>query len=264
MIELQASEFTRTLPLLAGIKQAVLPYAICQGINPGRIFVDRPENPRTALIWTPVGYYLLCGDPALAADISVISKVLTNTFVPASQAGGESSFILLTSHAAWKDRLPALLPGREVMEIYRRPFTFDSASFAARGDWRARIPPGFHLQPIDAALAEQMGILASWASLNDFLTHGVGFALLQGDQVASTCTSVFASRTHLEIDVHTEEKYQRRGFAVLTACALIEACLQRGKAPNWECFWENEASTALAGKLGFSALPDYPVYYWEE
>ena len=264
MIELPASEFTRAIPLLDGIQQAVLPYAICQGLNPGRVFLDRPENPRTALIWTPVGYYLLCGDPAQAADMSAISQVLTNTFVPASQAGGESSFILLTSHETWKDRLPALLPGREVIEIYRRPFAFDSASFAARGDWRERIPPGFRLQPVDAALAEQLGMLASWASLDDFLTHGVGFALLQGDQVASACTSVFASRTHVEIDVHTDEEYQHRGFAKLTASALIEACLQRGKAPNWECFWENEASTALAGKLGFSPRSDYPVYYWEE
>jgi RimJ/RimL family protein N-acetyltransferase len=100
--------------------------------------------------------------------------------------------------------------------------------------------------------------------LDDFLTHGIGFALLQGDQVASACTSVFASQTHVEIDVHTDEKFQHRGFAQLTASALIEACLQRGKTPNWECFWDNEASSALAGKLGFSPRSDYPVYYWEE
>jgi hypothetical protein len=33
---------------------------------------------------------------------------------------------------------------------------------------------------------------------------------------------------------------------------------------NWECFWDNGPSSALAGKLGFSPLQDYPVYYWEE
>jgi GNAT superfamily N-acetyltransferase len=264
MIELMPPEFTRALPLLAGIRQAVLPYAICEGINPGRVFVDRTENPRTALIWSPVGYYLLCGDPALAEELSPISRVLSDIFIPASQAAGESGFILIPSDEAWKEHLPALLPGREVIEIYRRPFTFDPVRFAALGDWRDRIPPDFRLQPIDAALAEQVGVLASWASLEDFLAHGVGFALLHGAEIASACTSVFASRTHIEIDVHTEEKFQRRGFAQLTARALIEACLQRGKEPNWECFWENEASTALAGKLSFSALPDYPVYYWEE
>ena len=265
MIELQPIEFSHVTPLLSGIKQAVLPEAVCAGINPGRVFADRGEQPRTALIWTPVGYYFLAGDPAQAADIAGLSQVLTGTFVPASQASGESGFILITSAPAWKEHLPALLPGRQVIEIYRRPFAFDAGRFAAAvGEWRERIPAGFRLQRMDAALAEEAGALASWASLEDFLTHGIGFALLHGAEIASACLSVFASPSRVEIDVHTAEAYQRQGLACLTAAALIEACLQQGKQPNWECFWENEPSTALALKLGFSQLPDYPVYFWEE
>jgi RimJ/RimL family protein N-acetyltransferase len=68
----------------------------------------------------------------------------------------------------------------------------------------------------------------------------------------------------MEIDTHTEENNQRQGFAVLTASAFIEECLRRGKQPNWECFWGNEAATALAEKLGFQAEADYPIYYREE
>lgn len=264
MIELQSSEFNRVLPLVTGIKQAVLPYAICEGANPGRVFVDQRLEPQTALIWTTVGYYCLAGDPSRVSDLPALNQVLTNIFVPASQASGENSFILMLSDAGWKEHLPALLPGREVIEIYRRPFTFTPDQFAALGDWRSRIPDGFRLQTLDAALAEQAGVLVSWASLDDFLANGLGFALLHGDEIASTCTSVFASRARVEIDVHTTESYQRRGLAVITASALIEACLQAGKQPNWECFWDNEPSAALANRLGFSALPDYPVYYWEE
>lgn len=50
MLELDPTEFTNVQPLLTGIKQKVLPDAICQGINPGRVFVDRRENPQTALL----------------------------------------------------------------------------------------------------------------------------------------------------------------------------------------------------------------------
>jgi GNAT superfamily N-acetyltransferase len=264
MLELNVLEYNRLLPLLAGIQQKVLPYAVCEGINPGRVFADQLTDSQTALIWTPVGYYFLAGDPARAKDLTDIRQVLTEVFIPASQSLGETGFILIPSTPGWKEHLPALLPGREVIEIYRRPFAFDPVQFAARGDWRARLPQGFRLQAVDAALAGQVGVLASWASIEDFLSNGVGFALMDGEKVVSTCTSVVASRERVEIDVHTAEGYQRRGFAQLTASALIEACLQRGKQPNWECFWDNEASTQLAGKLGFSALPDYPVYYWEE
>lgn len=272
MLELDPARFTSVQPLLAGIKQKVLPDAICQGINPGRIFVDQHENPKIALLWSPVGYYFLAGDPAQAKDLTDISQVLTEIFVPASQATGETGFILIPSDPNWKKYLPALLPGREVkvpatqwsgIEIYRRPFAFDSTQFAALGNWRERVPEGFRIQPLNAALAEQVGVLSSWAFIDDFLQNGLGFVLLDGEEIASACHSVFASHTHLEIDVHTDEKYQRRGFATLVASAFIEACLARGQQPNWECFWENDASTALASKLGFSAEADYPVWFWE-
>lgn len=264
MIELNPIEFNRARPLLTGIQQAVLPYAVCDGFNPGRVFLDQREDPHTALIWTPVGYYFLAGEPDQARDLKEIGQLLTEIFVPASQASGETGFILIPSSAAWKGYLHRLLPGREFIEIYRRPHTFDPAQFSAQADWQMRIPQGFRLQPVDVTLAEQVGVLASWASIDDYLAYGLGFALVEGDEIASVCTSVFASRERMEIDVHTTEKYQRRGFAVAVTTAFIEACLQRGKQPNWECFWDNEPSTLLASKLGFRALLDYPVYFWEE
>jgi GNAT superfamily N-acetyltransferase len=264
MIELEPHEFNSVLHLLAGIKQKVLPFAVCQGINPGRVFVDQYNDPQIAMIWSPVGYYCLAGDPAQARDLMAIKQVLTEIFVPASRASGETGYILIPSHGAWKDHLSTLLPGREIIEIYRRPFIFNPDHFDALRNWREQIPKGCSVRPVNAVLAEEVGVLASWASVNDFLASGMGFVLLNGDEIASVCISVLASRERVEIDVHTTERYQRRGYAILTASALIETCLQRGMQPNWECFWENETSIALAGKLGFTPLPDYPVYFWEE
>ncbi len=264
MLELPPTDFPLALPQLSRIPQAVLPHAICQGINPGRVFVDNRTDPRTALGWTTVGYFLLAGDHGAVPDLPSLSQVLTDVFIPASQASGESGFILIPSESGWKEHLPILLPGREVVEIYRRPFAFEQAGFAALGDWRDRIPPGFRLQALDAALAEQAGVRASWVSIEDFLARGLGFTLLDGDEIASLCSSVFASHEKVEIDVHTSENYRRQGLATITAAALIEACLQAGKQPNWECFWDNQPSTALAQHFGFTPLPDYPVYYWEE
>lgn len=264
MIELTINEFAGVLTLLAGIEQQVLPYAICEGNNPGRVFADQRENPHTALIWSPVGYYFLAGEPAPERGLTDISQVLTEIFIPASQAAGETGFILIPSGKVWKAHIPALLPYRRVKEVYRRPFAFDPARFAAQGNWRERIPQNFNLYLVDMAIAEQINVLASWASIEDFLANGMGFALLKGDEIASTCISIFSSRERMEIDVHTAEKYRRRGLAVLVASAFVEACQQRGKQPNWECFWDNKSSSALATRLGFTALPDYPVYYWEE
>ena len=85
---------------------------------------------------------------------------------------------------------PGSLPGREVIEIYRRSFAIDPACFVAQGNWRQRFPQGFRLEPVGAGLAEQVGVLASWASVADFLANGIGFVLLDGDKIVSACTNI--------------------------------------------------------------------------
>ncbi|MBK7456140.1 MAG: GNAT family N-acetyltransferase [Anaerolineales bacterium] len=260
MIELESENYLKVLPLLKNIKQAVLPCAVCEGYNPGRIFVDDEQDPQTAMIWTPVGYYFLVLGQGQKLD--EVSNLLTGTFISASKAIGETGFILIAEFDNWREKTSALLNNREVIEIFRRPFKFYTEHF--NENWREKIPAGFYLKRVEESLAEQARILGSRKSLDDFISHGIGYALMDGDKLASVCSSVFVSSTRVEIDVHTEEEYRRKGFAVITASALIEECLQQGKQPNWECFWENKESTALALKLGFKQLADYPVYFWEE
>ncbi|HEY9075231.1 MAG TPA: GNAT family N-acetyltransferase [Anaerolineaceae bacterium] len=262
MIELIPSQYSCALSLLAGFPQHVLPFAICDGYNKGRVFTDRAQNPRVALVWSSVGYLCLAGEIGEAGNVDDLHRTLTEILIPASLAGGETSLILIASPSAWKERFASLLPGRNMIEIFRQPFAFNPALFMNLP--RPEIPVGMRLIPIDAMLAEKAGILASWASLNDFLSNGIGYALLDGEAVASICTSVFTSRERVEIDVQTAEPYRRRGLATIVASALIEESLRRGRQPNWECFWDNRPSIALAGRLGFTPLPPYPVAYWEE
>jgi len=264
MLELKSEEFARVVPLLQGIPQQVVPYAVCEGGNTGRVFADHNENPRTALVWTTVGYYFLCGKIPDGAERSTLADLLTRDLIPASLALGETGFVLITPAGGWKESLPAILPQREVIEIYRRPHILQPARFSILGDWRSRIPAGFSLQRMDESLAQRAGLAPTWASVHDFMQKGLGFALLREEEIVCSCSSVFAGNGRLEIDLHTHETYRRRGLATLTAAAFIEACLEAGQQPNWECFWDNAPSCRLAQHLGFDALPDYPVYFWEE
>ncbi len=262
MHELRPDQFSRVSPLLAALPQTVLPYAVCQGFNPGRVFADDPQMPRRALLWTPVGYFFLCGQPTSEPDtLRTISSCLTGTMVPAAQEKGESGFIFITS-PGWEPYLPTLLPNRQLISIYRRPFVLDAPAFASLTV--PSIPPGFDLARIDATLVEQTSLPACWGAPDAFARHGFGFALLHKGQIAASCATVFTSDRAVEIDVQTAELYRRRGFALITATAFLAECIRRGLRPNWECFWDNQPSTALAARLGFKPLPDFPVTYWEE
>jgi GNAT superfamily N-acetyltransferase len=263
MIELPATHYANVLPLLRDARQPVVPHSVCEGYNPGRVFADDPDRPTSALVWLPCGYLFLAGEPAAELTPAALAPLLWETLVPAWQAAGETGFVLAPFSAAWAALLAALLQDQPHELIYRRTFTFDLQRFAAHRDWAARIPAGFGMQRMDQALVERLGVMPSWASTEDFLARGIGYCLLQADAVASTCTTVFATSTRVEIDVHTDAAYRGQGLATLTAAALIDECLRGGRQPHWECFWNNAASDRLAGRLGFEFQEDYPVYFWE-
>ncbi len=263
MIEIPLEDFTSILPLLTASKQPVVPRAVCEGYNPGRIFVDEPGDPAGAMIWLSCGYLYLVGNPPGGFTDDDLADLLCETFALAWQAAGESGFILVPFSPVWTAAIEDFLKGRLHEVIYRRTFAFHPERFASRRGWQEHIPPGFVLQGVDEQLAEGLGGMSTWASPQDYLAHGLGFCLLKDGEIISSCTSVFTTQTGVEIDVHTQEAQRGRGYAALTATALIDACLQQGRMPNWECFWDNEPSSALARKLGFEMKEDYPVYYWE-
>jgi hypothetical protein len=263
MFELQPVQFAGILPLLSGIQQAVLPYAVCEGINPGRVFVDHPQNPAVALIWTGVGYYFLGGIPSGQTDLLSISHCLEEFLIPASRAMGETGYILITS-PGWEEHIAQLLPGRAPITIFRRTFTFEPGAFYQAAGRLPELPRDLTLARMDETLAERSGLPPSWRSPQNFVQDGLGFAILSGEQIVSSCTSVFACRRGLEMDVNTAEEFRGRGLASIAAAAFIRECLRQNRQPNWETFWENEPSTKLAQKLGYQIKEEYPVTYWEE
>ena len=262
MYELNKNDFSVILPLLVNSKQEVLPFSIAQGINPGRIFGDDKKLPNIVLIWTTVGYYFLFGDPELA-NLSKISQTLSEIFVPASKASGESGFILIPSTNSWKSTISTILPEQKVIEIFRTPHELDLQKFNKEILPKVSIPAGFEILKLDSDLAEKIGILASWSTIDDFLTNGIGYTVMNEGQLASYCYSVFSSQQAIEIDVHTVENFRGLGLATLVCSTLMQTCILNGKKPNWECFKDNSTSLKLAAKLGYSAKNEYPVYFWE-
>jgi RimJ/RimL family protein N-acetyltransferase len=138
-------------------------------------------------------------------------------------------------------------------------------------DWRAAVPPGFHVQQADAALFERAELrnvdrVAGWAKSNfgsipAFLTHGFALCTLHGDAIVSWSVCDCVSGGRCEIGIHTDERYRRRGFATLTAAAAVDHALTQGfKSVGWHCVRPNVGSSATARKLGFTKVQDYHAF----
>jgi RimJ/RimL family protein N-acetyltransferase len=269
MFELTPNQIQAVLPLISTLDQAVLPRAVLEGTTVGWVFADSRSQPASALIGLPCGYFFGAGKAPEGAGLTAARRLVNNTLIPRSQAGGTFGFIFSFGGQDWIKSLPILLLGRSPFHIYRRAFKFDAQRFAEVEQSLPALPEGFELRAIDADLLdEQPGIaqelLGTWPSVFNFLKNGCGAVVLRGSEVVSTCLAAFATAERMEISVTTAEAYRRRGFARQAAAIFIRRCLSLGKQPNWDCFWDNDSSTALAQTLGYSIQKDYPIFYWEE
>ncbi len=128
-------------------------------------------------------------------------------------------------------------------------------------------PAGFHIERIDQELGDQMieevnpNLIPSYSfeSSEDFFNRGIGFCALSGHRVVSGATSAAAFKNSIEIQVNTNEEYQRKGLATAVSAALIEFCLEHGISPNWDA--HNPISCGLAEKLGYLPKEPYHALY---
>jgi RimJ/RimL family protein N-acetyltransferase len=266
MHQFSKDEYHRVAPLFAGMPRSVPLDGVLDGLHLGRVFVDDAEAPASALVWTRWGYHYLGGEPANAAFNRALRPLIAQTLLPASRAMGEPDMLLTIHPADWKDVLPRIVPDPPPIQIFRRTFRLDPPVFRMRhGDWRARVPDGVTVRRIDANLVSDLrrDVEVTWPSLADFLARGLGYVLIADGAPVCTCSAAFVARGRVEIGIKTEAPHRRRGFGLLTASAMIEACLMEGLEPHWECFSDNTPSVRLAERLGFEQVADIPIYYWE-
>lgn len=266
--ELTRNEFERARPVFSGLQDRVALQALIEGNAPGRLFVDKTNQPTVAFTWTEFRYSYLAGDTSNDAFIEGLRTLLASELVPEARDSHDPTLVLYPYPESWKDKIGSLLPGFSPIELARRTFTFERGRSQVH-DWQAGMPQGFRIERVDEQslaswgqeIAAELEIL--WRSPGDFLSKGVGYCLLDGDEVVSVCFTAFAGGKKREISVATQPQYRRQGFATLAVSALISHCLKGGLEPVWECWADNDASSALAEKLGFMRKGDHPVYFCE-
>jgi GNAT superfamily N-acetyltransferase len=256
MILLNPADYARVMPLFDTywyLRPVI--YAVLEGTQPGEVLVDDPAQPETAVLWGD--FFYLAGDADNDAFNAALVDRITQEAVP-----NREHILVYGAHERWLAVLPELLGPLGVHQLARSVFAFDADAFRQRAAaLRRPLPGGLTLRPLDEATALQVGgIPELWGSVEQFLGHGWGYCVLQGDEFVSSCQTVFVGDGSAEIGVGTREPYRRQGFARAVACATLEEALRRGILPEWGCVY-NPASGALGQSLGFTPLSDVPFFY---
>ena len=85
--------------------------------------------------------------------------------------------------------------------------------------------------------------------------------MLHNNEVITTCISCHVTGNIHEISINTFDPQNRnKGFATLTARAFVEHCITEGLTPYWKADIVNPASIAVAEKVGFEKIEEYPDF----
>jgi len=99
-------------------------------------------------------------------------------------------------------------------------------------------------------------------SVEEFLEKSFGYVVIHGGRVVGFCMSEYNTGNRCELGIATNEAYQRRGLAKMTAVATIRHALEVGiDEIGWHCAANNAASVATAESLGFERTAEYTAHW---
>lgn len=268
MFKLKLEEHGKVLPIINTIDyNHIFAEMVVLNQAQGEIFVNCISHPTTCLIIHQYGMAFLCGDTT--------NKLFNDQLIQYLSRKNESKPKYLLIHPlTWESVLNNLLK-ENLMELKspdnieekdntfiktrRVNFTFNRDSIIQED-----IPNGFYLRKIDSDLFYQIqGSVVPqtfWKDDEAFHKHSIGFTLLHGSQVVSTCFVSYKTDQILELGIETSLDYRQKGYSLIPANALLCYCLEHHYTPLWSCRKENSASYKTAIKLGFIPLSEHPYY----
>jgi GNAT superfamily N-acetyltransferase len=252
-------------PLFPNLDVHLAVQALLAGNVPGRVYVDDPAHPQSAMARIGHRFYL-GGSPENAAFNRALGRFFAEAVYPQGLAAGQEGFIAKCTAAGWPRQIDVLLPNFPIPKTQHHY----AGGEVCRADWRAMLPPDITIRPVDRALlAEGLDGLddlveemqSERPSVDEFLNKSFGFVPVHGNKIIGWCLSEYNCGDRCEVGIATAEGYRRRGLATIIASAFVEYALAHGIAHvGWHCDADNAGSNATALKLGFTRVLEYPAY----
>lgn len=266
--ELQQNEFPKCKELLNERGQLEV-QAVVKGVNPGRIFVDNIDTPRTALIWLGNNDgFLFIGNEDNEQFNHQINGFIDQVIVPEAKKVGLHYFEGIGNHPKWNQTIEKIFNHRELGSWKQRVYTLHKENYKANNE--PSIKEGYTVLKIDNILFEdntiknpaflQSKILSFWSSVECFLNKGIGYCVVYDHHIISLCFSGFVVENVHCIDIETLEAYRGNKLAQKLAHHFVKNCLAQGLVPYWDCMDSNKPSIAVAENIGFTNVFNYVGY----
>jgi RimJ/RimL family protein N-acetyltransferase len=244
--------------------------AVLEGIYPGKMYVDNPTQPRTALLTTHIeseAHGIWCFLAGEAVNDGFNQSLNSAIFSRQIIADNTPVLFFTCNPDDWGGQMDAVVAPRPPIWIPRYHFTSHRVGF----DWRAAIPPGFTIEPMNEDLRQLPGLplpedIAATLWKRKAITNprfrDFGFVILDRNNpqltIASWATVDFIAGGAGDLGFFTEPDYRRVGLGTIVASAALEHGFAIGlQKMHWTCDANNPGSVLTAEKLGLERMEDY-------
>jgi RimJ/RimL family protein N-acetyltransferase len=268
---LSINQFPKVRPLFQGLANSQpMCTAVLEGIYPGKVHVDNLTQARTALLTTSIEseahgiWCFLAGEPTNEAFNQSLNAAIFSRQIVAN----DTPVLFFTADPDdWGGQMDAVFTPRPPIWFPRYHFISRQVGF----DWRAVLPPGFTVQPMNHDLHHIPGLqlpedvaatLTKWQAMTDPRFMDFGFVILDRTHpqpfIASWATVDFIADRAGDLGFFTQPDYRHRGLGTIAASAALEHGFANGlQQVNWTCDADNPGSTRTAEKLGLERIEDY-------
>ena len=254
MIGVEKNERDSIAALFQGIDDSMV-IACLQGYM-GEAYADRLPNPRLAVIIS--GEYCFFGG---SADTEEAKETAESIFDYIEE--DSSVAIYASDNLGWRDLLLSIGKNNPVevarYGIVQKDYEFDREKLKNIVD---SIPEAFECKPFDEKIYNEAmsqpwsrEFCETFASAQDYLKRGFGFAVLYNGQLVSGASTMTVYDGGIEIQIATREDFKRKGLALPCAAALLGECMDRKIRPCWDA--ANLISKHMALKLGYEYKGEY-------
>lgn len=261
---LEPDTYASVHSLFEGLNSHLAVVTVLAGILPGRVYVDTPVNPETAILIPSNQHHIfVSGEPSP----HLLADVIHLLFKESHEERYGFMLYYDTSHA-WQQTIEQVLQQQEIHALWRQNYHLTEPAAPIVGP----LPESITINLIDEAMVADATLVnrdllveeihSESPSLEHFFRHNFGFCAQDAHQLVGWCLAEYRYQGRYELGIGTIEPYQRQGIATHLAVAVIRRAFAQGATEiGWHCWATNTPSIATALKLGFEKVLDYPVYY---
>ncbi|GCE29961.1 hypothetical protein KDA_54450 [Dictyobacter alpinus] len=260
---LAPEKYVSICPLFEGMTYHLSVMTVLAGILPGRIYVDDPVNPGSAVLIPSNQHRIYVGG---SPEQSLLDDVM-HMLVQQSLAENYG-FVMYYAASAWTQPLEQLFLKQEAFTGWRQFYRLREPLTPLD----TPLPEHITIRRIDEAMLADTTLInrqslleeihSESPSLEHFFSHHFGFSAQDGHRLVAWCLAEYHYQDRYEVGIETIEAYQRKGIATQLTAAVSRHAFARGATEiGWHCWATNTPSIATALKSGFEKVLDYPVYY---